>query len=209
MISKPEKIRNIIFDFGDIFIDLDKPATLKELQRFGYEQPTQEMSQLAMGYEKGEVSTAFFVQELQRMIPKAEAAQIKDAWNAILKTIPVHRVEFLRNLKKSAQFELFLLSNTNEWHIDFVKEAMGKSAYSEFKGFFKGFYLSYEMGMRKPDSEIYEQVLSEQGLQPEECLFIDDTKENTDSAGLLGIQTWHLQVGQQDITDLPKILSHA
>lgn len=209
MITKPEKIRNIIFDFGDIFIDLDKPATLKELQRFGYDQPTEEMSQLAMAYEKGTVSTAFFAQELQRMIPKAQPSQIQDAWNAILKDIPAYRLEFLRKLKTNEQFELFLLSNTNEWHIDFVKEAMGKVAYAEFKGFFKGFYLSYEMGMRKPDAEIYEQVLTEQALRSEETLFIDDTKENTDSAGLLGIQTWHLQVGQQDIIDLPKQLDHA
>ena len=209
MISRPNKIRNIIFDFGDIFIDLDKPATMKELRRIGYEQPSEEMSQLAMDYEKGLVSSAFFDQELRRMIPQAQPEQIKNAWNAILKDIPVYRLEFLRKLKASKEYELFLLSNTNEWHIDFVKEKMGDNAFAEFKGFFKGFYLSYEMLKRKPDIEIYEQLLEEEGLRPEETLFIDDTKENTDSAELLGIQTWNLLVGQQDIIDLRKQLSLA
>ena len=86
---------------------------------------------------------------------------------------------------------------------------MGTNAFAEFKGFFKGFYLSYEMLKRKPDIEIYEQLLEQEGLRPEETLFIDDTKENTDSAELLGIQTWNLLVGQEDIIDLHKHLSLA
>ena len=79
---------------------------------------------------------------------------------------------------------------------------MGMTNYNRFKNAFEVFYLSYEMGMRKPDSEIFEFVLTENDLRPSETLFVDDTKENTDSASSLGIKTWNLQVGQEDITQL-------
>lgn len=200
-------IRNIIFDFGDIFINLDKPATLEELKKFGFNQPTPEMQELAQNYEKGLISSAAFQENLGRLIPKASTAQIKDAWNAILKDLPVHRLHFLKELRAQNKYRLFLLSNTNELHIQWVQQDMGDEAYQDFKAQFDHFYLSYEMGKRKPDAEIYQQVLEEQDLLPQETLFIDDTAENTDTAARLGIRTWHLQVGKEDIIDLPKFLS--
>ena len=123
-----------------------------------------------------------------------------------LKDIPPHRTTFLKELKAQNRYRLFLLSNTNELHIDCVQQDMGDEAYQDFKQLFDHFYLSYEMGKRKPDAEIYQQVLAEQSLLPEETLFIDDTEENTAAAARLGIRTWHLQVGKEDIVELPKFL---
>lgn len=199
-------IRNIIFDFGDIFINLDKPATLEQLKKFGFEHPTPEMQELALNYEKGLISTAHFEENLGRLIPQANPTQIRDAWNAILKDIPLHRLSFLKELKAQKKYRLFLLSNTNEMHIQWVQQDMGNEAYQDFKQQFDHFYLSYEMGKRKPEAEIYQQVLEEQALLAEETLFIDDTEENTIAAARLGIHTWHLQVGKADIIDLPKFL---
>jgi putative hydrolase of the HAD superfamily len=58
------------------------------------------------------------------------------------------------------------------------------------------------MKMRKPDLEIFEFVLKENNLIAGETLFVDDTKENTDAASLLGIQTWNLVPGKKDIISL-------
>ena len=58
------------------------------------------------------------------------------------------------------------------------------------------------MGLRKPQPEIYTQVLVENNLIASETLFVDDKKENTDAAERLGIQVWNLQVGQEDMVDL-------
>jgi glucose-1-phosphatase len=58
------------------------------------------------------------------------------------------------------------------------------------------------MGMRKPDAEIYNFVLAQHGLIAKNTLFIDDKKENTDSASSLGINVWNLQVGKEDVLDL-------
>lgn len=195
-------IKNIIFDFGDIFIDLDKPATLKEMEKLGYNEVQPEMITLAQNYEMGLVSNANFVSEINNFIPNANSEQIQNSWNAILKDFPEYRLTFIEEFKKTHDYRLFLLSNTNDLHIEYVKKTMGWNRFKRFKDCFEQFYLSYEIKMRKPNADIFEFVLNQNQLKAEETLFIDDTKENTDTARQLGIHSWHLQVGQEDITNL-------
>lgn len=195
-------IRNIVFDFGDIFINLDKPAVFKAFAAFGQTELTPEMDILAKTYEVGKMSSENFLAQLKEMMPKATLPEIMAAWNSILLDFPESRLEFLENLKLEDKYRLFLLSNTNDLHILFVKEAMGEKRWNRFETCFEKFYLSHEIHMRKPDTGIFEFVLSENGLEANETFFIDDSKENTDSAASVGLRTWHLKVGSEDVIDL-------
>ncbi|TKD65831.1 HAD family phosphatase [Flavobacterium sp. ASW18X] len=198
-------IKNIIFDFGDIFINLDKTATPKAMSEFGFTEITPSLDHLFKAYEKGTISTDVFLQETGAIFPNASKTDLIDAWNAILKDFPEYRLKFLQEFKKQHNYRLFLLSNTNDLHIEEVKKQMG-NAYTEFQNCFEVFYLSYNMGKRKPDADIFEQVLQENNLIAEETFFIDDTQENTDTAAKLGMKTWNLLVGKEDIIDLKKHL---
>lgn len=195
-------IKNIVFDFGDIFIDLDKPAIYKQLALFGYPELTPEMDTLAKTYEVGKMTSKDFLSQLNSMIPDASLPEITTAWNCILKDFPESRLSFLENLKSEGNYRLFLLSNTNELHIHYVQEAMGKERWDRFEACFEQFYLSHEIHMRKPNTEIFDFVLNQNDLVANETYFIDDTKENTDAAASIGIHTWHLIVGSEDVTDL-------
>jgi putative hydrolase of the HAD superfamily len=195
-------IKNIIFDFGDVFLNLDKPATAREMLQYGFTEITAELDTLFKDYEKGVVSSASFLDHTEKLFPRATKQNLIDAWNAILLDFPEYRLDFLEKLAHSKTYRLFLLSNTNDLHIAHVRANMGAERFNRFKDCFEVFYLSYEMGMRKPDTEIFDFVLQENELISEETLFIDDTKENIDTAATLGIKTWHLQVGNEDVTDL-------
>ncbi|MEO9511354.1 MAG: HAD family phosphatase [Flavobacteriaceae bacterium] len=195
-------IKNIILDFGDIFINLDKSATPNALRKFGYKTLTSQLEILFNDYEKGLMTSSKFLDAISFHFPSASKQDLMSAWNCILLDFPDRRLEFLETLAKENRFRLFLLSNTNAIHIEHVKQKMGMEKFDRFKNPFEVFYLSYEMGMRKPDSEIFEFVLSENKLDPSETLFVDDTKENTDSAAAMGIKVWNLQVGKEDITQL-------
>ncbi|SNZ00657.1 HAD family hydrolase [Flagellimonas pacifica] len=199
-------IKNIIFDFGDIFIDLDKPATARAMEKFGFKNLTPELDAIFKEYEKGVISSPNFLQKVATYFPKASEKDLIDAWNAILKDFPDSRLEFVEHLAKENNYRLFLLSNTNDIHIRYVEEQIGKDKFNRFKNSFETFHLSYEMGMRKPDVEIFEFVLKTDNLVASETLFIDDTKENTDAASSIGIKSWHLQVGKEDITQLKSYL---
>lgn len=199
-------IKNIIFDFGDIFINLDKPAVFKKIAAFGYTEYTDALDLLCKEYEMGLMSSEDFLAGLKEMYPEATETDLVDAWNSILLDFPEHRLAFIENLKAQESHRLFLLSNTNDLHIEYVKKTMGQDRFDRFKNCFEGFYLSQQIKMRKPNNDIYEHVLNENSLIPEETLFIDDTKANTDSAEKLGIRCWNLQVGKEDITELNKEL---
>ena len=194
-------IKNIIFDFGDIFINLDKKATYSELEKLGVSKITDEMIDVAYRYERGLISTDEFIGFFRKKF-KVVKEDLVFAWNSILLDFPLRRLVFLKELVKSKKYRLFLLSNTNDLHISSVKKSLGTEFYNEFKSCFEQFYLSHEIHFKKPDTAIYEFVLNENNLIADETLFVDDLKENTDAANKLGIHTWNLIPGKEDITEL-------
>jgi len=193
-------IDTIIFDFGDIFINLDKQATIDGLQRLGLTSWNKDLDQLNISFEKGKISKENFLLGIQKHIPNATIDEILATWNAVLLDFPLHRLEFLQLL--SQKYRLFLLSNTDAIHINHFEQREGTSFYSDFYQCFEKVYFSYEMGMRKPDTEIYHALIRQHELLPKRTLFIDDKKENTDAAKALGLEVWNLQVGQEDVVEL-------
>lgn len=193
-------IKAIIFDFGDVFINLDKPASFRELRKYNIEKLTKELEELNREYEKGLISSEEFINSYEQEYEQLQRPGFVDSWNAILIDFPEYRFQFLKKLSEEKDFELILLSNTNEIHIDWVKENV--AFFEDFKACFDAFYLSHEINFRKPDADIYEFVLNKHKLQPEECLFIDDTTENTEAAAALGIHIWNIEPTREDVIDL-------
>ena len=196
-------IKNLIFDFGDVFLNLDKAATKKELERLEVTGFSEEMLQKNQEYEKGMISSEAFISSYCESFPQLSSEAFRDSWNAILIKFPEHRLKFLQKLSEEGKYKLILLSNTNDIHIDWVKQHI--SFFEEFRECFDAFYLSQEINLRKPDPSIYEYVLEQQHLKPEETLFIDDTSENTAAAAKLGIHTWNIDPKTQDVVDLFEI----
>ena len=193
-------IDTIIFDFGDIFINLDKEATPLALKNLGLKEWNSNLDALNLDFEKGKISEMEFIIGLQNYIPNASIHQIREAWNAILLDFPLYRLEFLQML--SQKYRLFLLSNTDSIHIERFQHRAGISFYRDFYQCFEKVYFSFELGMRKPDSAIFEFVIKEHNLLPKNTLFVDDNLQNIESADKLGLQVWHLQKGEEDVTDL-------
>lgn len=193
-------IDTIIFDFGDIFINLDKQATIDGLAKLGLSEWNEDLNQLNLSFEKGQISRENFLLGFQKHIPNASLDEIEAAWNAILLDFPLYRLEFLQKLSK--KYRLFLLSNTDAIHIDTFERETGTSFYSDFYQCFEKVYFSFEMGMRKPDAEIFNFLINQHELSVKNTLFVDDKKENTDAALTLGLHVWNLQVGQEDVVDL-------
>lgn len=194
-------IKNIVFDFGDVFINLDKKKFAKGLQELGISLDSEELLPILHQYEMGAVSTADFCDFLEEKlaIPREK---LSAAWNAILLDFPEKRLKFIQELAKNKKYRLFLLSNTNDLHISWIQNDWGIELYTAFKNCFEQFYLSHELRLRKPNKDIYNFVLEANHLIAEETLFIDDTKENTIAAKSLGIQVWHLIPGNEDVVEL-------
>jgi FMN phosphatase YigB (HAD superfamily) len=193
-------INTIIFDFGDVFINLEKEISIEAFKKLGLNGPNEDLLAVNDLFEKGKISEMQFIETFFKYIPNATIHDVRQAWNASIGEFPLHRLEFLQLL--SAKYRLFLLTNTDSIHISRFEHKVGMSFYSDFYRCFEKVYYSYEMGMRKPDPEIFNTLIRKHDLSPKRTLFIDDKKTNTDIAESLGLHVWNLQVGTDDIVNL-------
>ncbi|MFI1745870.1 HAD family hydrolase [Thalassobellus sediminis] len=197
-------IKTIIFDFGNVFINLDIDGALKIMfETLKIDTFSEEMIAFNSFYEQGLISTEEFIDFYSENFPNLSKEELIDLWNFILKDFPKHRLDFLKTLKASNKYKLILLSNTNELHINWIKDNV--SFYDDFKNCFDTFYLSQEIHLRKPNKDIFEFVLNENNLKANECLFIDDNEDNINTADTLKIKTWHINPETEDVSNLFKI----
>lgn len=194
-------IKTLIFDFGNVFINLDIPGALKyALSSFKMDSLSDEMIAFNGLYEQGLISTDEFLDFYAENFPKLSKAELIEVWNFMLKDFPEYRLDFIKNLKQENKYQLILLSNTNELHINWIKKHV--PFFQDFKNCFDAFYLSHEINLAKPNTSIFEFVLNENAIGAEGCLFIDDNNDNINTAKLLGFKTWHLNPETEDVINL-------
>jgi FMN phosphatase YigB (HAD superfamily) len=201
------KYKNIIFDFGGVIINIDYNLTANAFRDMGLNNFDELFSkakqrQLFDLYEKGLITSHEFRTELRSAFNvKPTAASIDMAWNAMLLDLPKERIELLQRLKSTHR--TFLLSNTNEIHIDTIYSSLNRDMkIPDFSVYFEKVYLSYKVKMRKPDKEIFHLVMNENRLKANETLFIDDSPQHIEAAKRLGIQTYLLDVTKESIVDI-------
>lgn len=199
-------IKTIIFDFGNVFINLDIDAATKNtLNKLNIDALSEEMIAFNSLYEQGLLSTKEFIGFYAENFPKLSNEDLIDIWNFLLKDFPMYRLEFLQQLKNKSKYKLILLSNTNALHIDYVKRNV--AFYEDFKNCFDVFYLSHEINLSKPNQDIFEFVLTKNKLNADECLFIDDNEANCKTAKALGIHIWHIDPETEDVSNLFEVKS--
>ena len=193
-------IRTIIFDFGDVFLNIDENVRNERFEKMGIDDYTSQTEDFNREYERGKVTTPDFVDQYKKWLPDIPNETIKNTWNSMLLDFPETRLRFIKDLAATNKYNLVLLSNTNELHIDWVKANI--PFFDEFRNCFDAFYFSYDLGTRKPDADIFEYVLNQQNLKAGDCLFIDDNAANTEAADKLSIKVWNLKPGKEDVTQL-------
>ena len=152
-------------------------------------------------YDKGLLSELdFFTQLKDHLKERVTDTQMIFAWNAMLLDFPPHRLQLLNELK--SKYRLFLLSNTNETHVTQLETDLYKAhGYKNLEPFFEKVYYSCRVGMRKPDTEIFELVLNQNKLKADETIFIDDSPQHIEGAIKVGIQSYLLPK-DKDVKDL-------
>jgi glucose-1-phosphatase len=192
-------IKNIIFDLGGVILNIDAQLTIDAFRRLGWNGSAEDEminkgKKLFHSLEKGTTSPESFHEHFRQLTGhNCSDQEIDEAWTAMILDIPPDRVMYLQDLRKD--YRIYLLSNTNEIHkVKFHR--MFKDAYGySFYDLFERNHYSHEMGLRKPDQNIYLQVLSENQLIAGESLFIDDVEENVIAAESVGINGLYIQPG--------------
>lgn len=192
-------IKNIIFDYGNVIFSIDFALAQKSWAALGINNVEsffghRQQNALFDAFDKGEITAAQFRDQIRYISGNNTLTdkQIDDAWNSMLLGIQPGTHELLLQLK--GKYRTFLLSNINAIHYDHIMGYLKREFDMEGNShLFEKVYYSHFMGMRKPNSNIFEFVLQDSSLNPAETLFIDDSPQHLATAQKLGIQTFLMQ----------------
>ncbi|WP_228851990.1 HAD family hydrolase [Aegicerativicinus sediminis] len=194
-------IKTLIFDFGGVFINVDKEGAKKRaLSVYKVKEYSKDMVKINDLYDRGEISTLEFIEFYLEKFPHLDEYQILELWNDCIEDFPYHRLRFLKKLAQDKKYRLILISNMNQLHIEWIINNV--RYFEEFVSCFDRFYLSHEINLRKPDPEVFQFILQNDGLNPKECFFVDNSKANTEIAESLGIKSWNIDPSKDDVSNL-------
>jgi glucose-1-phosphatase len=196
------KLKNIIFDYGNVIFTIDFNRAQHSFSELGIKNVAHFFSHKAHNpifdrFEQGFISATEFRAGIREVagIPSLTDTEIDHAWNSLLIGVPEPNHDLLLLAKK--KYRTFLLSNNNEIHYNWIMSYLKREHQLESNAiFFEKDYYSHLMKMRKPNPEIFEYVLKEHQLDPAETLFIDDSLQHLKTAAFLGMQTHHLTANE-------------
>ncbi len=197
-----KEIDTILFDLGGVLLNVDIDLTINEFAKhspeikdFVYDNDILTWNNLL---ETGGISLPNFRKNISKKFNLSISEKEFDkCWNTMLLSIPQNRIDILNKLKQN--YKLILVSNTNEIHSDYYE----KQDYWS-NNYFDKIYYSHEIGIRKPNIEVFHKIINENKLNPNQTIFFDDRIENLDAAEKTGIKT--VLIGEKNIEDILDII---
>ena len=195
---------NLILDLGGVLIDVDYDASARAFRALGFPDfdglyTKAAQTDLFDRFETGDLSPDGFRDAVRTLLGgDLSDADIDSSWNAMLGTIPPERIALVKRLRE--RMPVFLLSNTNAIHVPAFEAIIQRDlGITDFKQLFTGAYYSCDLGMRKPNTDIYLHVVDRHGLDPSRTLFIDDSPQHVEGARQAGLMAEHLALEREDI----------
>lgn len=186
-------IKALFFDIGNVLLAFDYSRAAKRLLPHIHQDSHEIMRAILTlrdDLECGRMLRLEFVRHVRRItaFPGGDA-ELEEIYSDIFEPIPAtwQLVE-----KLSSYLPIYLLSNTSEIHLEFIRKK-----FKIFHYFPSGIF-SHEVGCMKPDPRIYEAAIALAGCEPHEIAFLDDMEPNVTAARAAGIHTHHYSSKQHD-----------
>lgn len=194
-----KEVKNIIFDLGGVLLNIDFERSQQAFATLGIHNFKEMVTpfhgnELFNSLETGLDADAFYDEFRKLTSTQHSNETIEAAWSALLVSFRKESIQQLLKLKE--RYQTFLLSNTNEIHVQRFQH-MFRSTFEgkELDACFDAAYYSNRIKIRKPAPKAWLHIISNHSLLPEETLFIDDGAANIEAAKQLGLQTIHLLPG--------------
>lgn len=203
-------IRNLVFDFGGVVVDIYWEDAVKEFARLGLPNASQVIDRykqngLFLELEEGKINAETFIARFSQMVGRMLTHdEVEAAWLSFFKTVPDARLKMLEELHR--KYRMYLLSNTNPFVMGWARSSRFTPSGKSLDYYFDKLFLSYQLGVTKPSPQIFRQMMADVQLSPEETLFIDDGKANTDTARSLGFATLTVNSGDEWTETIASVL---
>ena len=190
----PAGLKAIMFDLAGVIIELHYHLTANELAKRAGVSPESlkdllVTSDVLQRFEVAAISEEDFRKEVCHLLGiEMDPNVFDEVWNALLGEISEERLLKLKQIEQKT----LILSNTNSIHERAFNEILlENSGHNSLHEVIDKVYFSHELKLRKPYKEVYQKVMEDQNLLPEEILFIDDREDNIQAARNLGIHVFH------------------
>ncbi|GHT72611.1 D-ribitol-5-phosphate phosphatase [Bacteroidia bacterium] len=190
-----KEIKNIVFDLGGVILTLDRNEAVRRFKSAGLENADELLDPyhqkgIFLELEEGKLSERAFYDAVRTEAGKyISNKNIAWGWLGFIADCPEYKLTLLEDLRARG-FRLYLLSNTNpvimKWAMSSAFSKNGKN----LSDYFDKLYLSYRMKCVKPHAEIFQKMITNSGMIPEETLFIDDGTANIEMGKQLGFKTY-------------------
>lgn len=190
-----KNIRNIIFDFGGVIITIDQQQAINRFREIGVTDADKRLDSYTQTgifgeLESGKINGEQFRTELEKLAGQPITHQdCCYAWQGYCKELPQRNLDCLTRLRTKG-YKVILLSNTNPLMMEWAMSNDFDGKGNPIQSYFDSMYLSYECKMMKPEPALFQKVLRDENIRPEETLFVDDGELNIATAKQLGIQVF-------------------
>ena len=182
------QLKAFVFDLGNVIFNFNISKFLIPLSQKSHashiSKNAVEYSEIFESFETGKISPEEFYKFIVgKTAYSGSYEEFCYIWNNIFDVPNRKTIDIIISLKK--RYPIALLSNTNPLHYEFKKKE-----HPEIFSLFDKTYLSYKIGLRKPDPEIYQKMISDLGFNPQEIFFTDDLHENVAAARTCAIKSY-------------------
>lgn len=195
-----ENIRNLIFDLGNVILNIDTKLSEKAFAQYGMTNFSElytlaAQNELFDRLEVGSITEKEFYDEFRRVTGcKLSDKTLEECWDALIMDFPPARIKMLKRLKNEGKYRTFILSNTNIIHYRFYTALLKRTHGVEgLESLVEHAYFSHEIGLKKPNRDIFDHIVANSHIKPEESIFIDDNEANIKAANALGFNTIFLK----------------
>ncbi|MBR4453419.1 MAG: HAD family phosphatase [Bacteroidales bacterium] len=198
-------ITTIIFDFGGVLLNLDKQKCIETFQQLGCDTigeliDNYKQKGLFLMFEEGKISNDEFFAELKKMVgPNITNTQLMNAYISFLTGLPQKKLDLILELHK--KYKILMLSNINQFIFEYCLKKYFDVNGHTLSDYFDKTYLSYQLGVCKPDRKIYDMMIADSHLIPDQCFYIDDGAANIEVAKQYGFNCYQAKINE-DFTHL-------
>ncbi|MDE0472635.1 MAG: HAD family phosphatase [Ekhidna sp.] len=197
----------IIFDFGNVLIDLNYPEIIRKLRKVARRSQSN-IEDLVVNanvlqlFETGKIGPKRFRAEFNRILDiNLSESEFDKIWNSLLGSISKERMDNVLEVGK--RYKTYILSNSNIIHeLAFEEMVIDATGRPSVRDFVDKAYFSHEIGMRKPDLECYQFVIEDIDLYPSRMLFLDDRLDNVAAAREAGMKAVQIFQPDKQINDI-------
>lgn len=204
-------VKNIMFDLGGVIMTIDQPSAVERFKEIGLKDADTRLDPYTQSgifgdLEEGKITDREFIRELSKLVGRELSYdECKYAWRGYTKEVPMRNIKVLDKLK-SMGYRLILISNTNPFMMDWAMSSDFSGDGRPLSAFFDSMYMSYKMKVMKPNERMFSEIIRQEGINPEETLFVDDGPKNVSMGKTLGLKTFCPKNGEDWTSEIMKFI---